>query len=120
MALGAGLIAVLSLGAAPRQKKTTDKSKAGAASTFDVQEAYRTTCQPCHGPEGNEPIKDMSLSDGEWKHGSSLTAIQTTITEGVKGTAMLPFRDKFTRPEIAALAKLVRSFDKTRTAPVKK
>jgi mono/diheme cytochrome c family protein len=108
--------AVLSLGAQQEKKNTKT-----AEPPFDVQEAYRTTCQPCHGPEGNAPIKDMSLADGEWKHGSSLSAIQATITNGVKDTPMVGFKDKFTRPQIAALAKLVRSFDKTaKKAPVKK
>jgi mono/diheme cytochrome c family protein len=110
-------VAVLSLAAA-QQKKPADKPPQPA---FDVHEAYRTTCQPCHGPDGNAPIKDMSFADGEWKHGSSLSAIQTTITEGVKGTPMVGFKDKFTGPQIAALAKLVRSFDKTaKKTPVKK
>jgi mono/diheme cytochrome c family protein len=35
-----------------------------------------------------------------------------TITNGVQGTMMLPFKDKLSAAEIAALASLVRSYDK--------
>ena len=53
----------------------------------------------------------MSLVDREWKHGTSTQQIAKTITEGIPGTAMLPNKDKFTKEEILALARLVRSFD---------
>jgi cytochrome c553 len=35
------------------------------------------------------------------------------IRNGVKGTAMLPFKSKLTDDQIVALAKHVRAFDKT-------
>ena len=53
----------------------------------------------------------MSLVDREWKHGTSTPEIAKTITDGVPGTAMLPNKDKFTKEEILALARLVRTFD---------
>jgi mono/diheme cytochrome c family protein len=71
---------------------------------------YRTICQPCHGPDGKAVLKDMILADAEWKHGTSQEAIVKTISEGVKGTAMLPFKSKLSKAEIVELAKLVRSF----------
>jgi hypothetical protein len=55
----------------------------------------------------------MSLVGREWKHGTSTQQIAKTITDGVAGTAMLPNKDKFTKEEILALARLVRSFDTT-------
>jgi mono/diheme cytochrome c family protein len=68
-------------------------------------------------------MKEMSLSDGEWKHGSTPQAVVKSISEGVKGTPMVAFKEKFTREEIAELARLVRSFDpklKSGAAPPKK
>ncbi|HXW06784.1 MAG TPA: c-type cytochrome [Vicinamibacterales bacterium] len=88
---------------APNPKPSAARAKA--------LENYERTCQPCHGPEGKSPLPNMSLADGEWKHGSSLAAIAKTITDGVPGTPMLPNKDKFTKAEIQELARLVRSFD---------
>lgn len=77
-----------------------------------AEEQYRTVCQPCHGVAGAGVLPLMSLSDGDWKHGSGVQDIAKSISDGVKGTAMMPFKDKFTRAEILELARLVRSFDK--------
>jgi mono/diheme cytochrome c family protein len=82
-------------------------------------ETYKTICLACHGPEGNAPVKEMSLADDEWKHGSTQAALVKTITEGVPGTAMLPFKDKLSRGEIVELAKLVKSFAPATKKPVK-
>ncbi len=99
------LLAAATLGAQAKgsPKKTPADAKA--------EENYAKICQPCHGPKGKSPLPMMSLVDGEWKHGSSTQQIAKTITEGVPGTAMLPNKDKLTKAEILALARLVRSFD---------
>jgi len=121
------LVAALAWGSAlvvtEAQKTPPAKAPAAdpAAAKAKAEEDYKTTCALCHGVDGNAAIKEMNFADGEWKHGSSVAAIAKTITEGVKGTAMLPFADKFSKQEILELAKLVRSFDKTtKKAPVKK
>ena len=75
-------------------------------------ELYVQLCQMCHMPDGNAAIKDMNFADGEWLHGSSIKELMETITNGVQGTAMMPFKGQFTEGEIAALARKVRSFDK--------
>ena len=54
---------------------------------------------------------NMSFADGEWRHGSSIKEVETTIREGVEGTAMLPMKGKLTDEEIAAMARFVRLFD---------
>ena len=121
-------VAVLVWGSAwavAEAQKTSPPTKAPAAkdatAKVTAEENYKTTCALCHGMDGAAAIKEMNFADGEWKHGSSVSAIAKTITEGVKGTAMLPFGDKFSKQEILELAKLVRSFDKTtKKAPVKK
>lgn len=79
----------------------------------EVAELYRSTCQPCHGPDGDSVLKPLSFVDHEWKHGSRTQDIARVIAEGVEATAMLPFKEKLTKEEILALARLVRSFDKS-------
>ena len=89
---------------------------AAAVPRAKALELYAATCQPCHGPNGvaPEPLKQQSFAGrGTWKHGSRPQDIVKTITEGVPGTAMLPFKGRLQPDEIAALAALVRSFDKT-------
>ena len=54
----------------------------------------------------------MNFADGEWKNGSRMKDIARVITDGVKGSAMMPFKDKLSEAEILALAKYVRAFDK--------
>jgi mono/diheme cytochrome c family protein len=77
-------------------------------------ELYTTNCQVCHGPEGKgTPLMQGSAFLGrKWKHGTTQAAMVKTITNGVQGTMMLPFKDKLSAAEIAALASLVRSYDK--------
>ena len=109
--------AVATVGA---QQKAPPKGKAAAKPT--AEENYAKTCQVCHGVQGKSPLPTMSLADGEWKHGSSVQQIAKVITEGVPGTAMLPNKDKLSKEEIQALARLVRTFDpklKPKKAPPK-
>ena len=77
-------------------------------------ELYTANCQVCHGPSGaGTPLmKDSAFNGRKWKHGTTQAAMVKTITNGVQGTMMLPFKDKLTGEEIAALAALVRSYDK--------
>jgi mono/diheme cytochrome c family protein len=86
-------------------------------------ELFTNNCQVCHGPEGTgSPLTKGSAFVGrKWKHGSTQAAVVKTITNGVPGTLMMPFKDKFTPEEIAALASLVRSYDaKLKAAGAKK
>jgi cytochrome c oxidase cbb3-type subunit 3 len=76
-------------------------------------ELYETKCMACHMPEGKALLKDMSLADNEWKHGSKVADIVKVIRDGVEGTPMLPFKELLSKTEIEALARYVRAFDKT-------
>jgi mono/diheme cytochrome c family protein len=111
-----GLVATL--GAATAAQKPAPKPKPSAAREKAL-ENYQRTCQPCHGVEGQSALPNMSLADGEWKHGSTLAEIARTITDGVPGTPMLPNKDKFTKAEIQELARLVQSFGPKLTPPKK-
>ncbi|MPY88468.1 MAG: c-type cytochrome [Luteitalea sp.] len=77
----------------------------------EVEQAYTMRCVACHGADGNSQLPDMSFTDGVWKHGSSEEDIAKIITEGVPGTAMMPFEAQLSPEEIQALAKYVRQFD---------
>ena len=62
----------------------------------------------------------MNFADGKWKHGSTPKQSRQVITNGVPGTAMMSFKERFSEQEILALAKYVRAFDKThKAAPAK-
>ena len=92
------------------------QARGPAVSRAKALEIYTATCQPCHGPNGVAPeaMKQQSFAGrGTWKHGSRPPDIVKTITDGVPGTAMLPFKGRLSPEEIAALASLVRSYDKT-------
>jgi cytochrome c oxidase cbb3-type subunit 3 len=94
------LVAALAAG-----QETVSKEKA--------QQLYTANCQACHGPQGkgSEIIKGSAFVKRPWKHGTTEAEMVQTITEGVKGTMMLPFKERLKPEEIAALAALVRSFD---------
>ena len=78
-----------------------------------VAELYKTNCQACHMADGNAALEPMNFADGKWRHGSSVASLAKVITNGVPGTAMMPFKTRFSEKEIVALAKYVRAFDKT-------
>ena len=96
------ILAALSLGAA-----------AFAEDNAAILEVYKAKCFACHLADGNAPMKEMNLADGEWKHGSKTADIIKVIEEGSPGTAMLSFKAQLTPEEIEGLARYVRSFDKT-------
>jgi mono/diheme cytochrome c family protein len=83
-----------------------------AGETRPAADLYKTNCQPCHMADGNAALEPMNFADGKWKHGSSVAEVAKTITNGVPGTAMVPFQGRFTEQEIVGLAKYVRAFDK--------
>jgi mono/diheme cytochrome c family protein len=72
---------------------------------------YRLHCQMCHGANGKAPIPEMAMVGRKWKHGTSSAQMAKIISEGVKGTAMKPFKGKLKPEQILALAKHVRAFD---------
>jgi mono/diheme cytochrome c family protein len=88
-------------------------SPAVSAEDEATLELYKTKCQACHLADGNAPMKEMNFADGEWKHGSKVADIVKVIEEGAPGTAMLSFKAQLTPEEIDALARYVRTFDKT-------
>jgi cytochrome c oxidase cbb3-type subunit 3 len=96
---------------------------AGAADVYKPSEAtlelYKAKCQQCHMADGNSPLEPLNFADGKWIHGDKIEDIAKIISEGAPGTAMLPFNSQLTPEEIQALARYVRSFDKTPVKEVK-
>jgi cytochrome c oxidase cbb3-type subunit 3 len=113
---GAALALTLAATARPAAQSAdgaAKPAKAAKAAAVDAKAVYEAKCQVCHMADGNsQMMPNMSFADGVWKHGATLKAVQTTITNGVAGTAMMPFKEQLTPAEIAALAKFVRKFDK--------
>jgi len=83
-----------------------------------AEENYKAVCQPCHMADGNAALEPMNFADGKWKHGTTVQGLAKVITDGVPGTAMMPFKTRFSEQEILELAKYVRRFDpKLKGAP---
>ena len=85
---GAALAMALSVTATPAAQAPDAAAKPSTA--VNAQELYKAKCQVCHMADGNSQIMpNMSFADGIWKHGATLKAVQTTIADGVAGTAMI-------------------------------
>jgi len=88
--------------------------KPPATSNRPAAELYKSNCVMCHMPDGNAAIPQMNFADGKWAHGTTPAQLAKVITNGVPGTAMMSFNERFSDKEILALAKYVMTFDKTR------
>jgi mono/diheme cytochrome c family protein len=90
----------------------TIRAQAADTAAPDATALYKKHCVMCHAANGDSKMPGMSFTDGVWKHGSSVKEVSAIIHDGVKGTAMLPFKNKLSDAEIETLAKYVRAFDK--------
>lgn len=75
-----------------------------------TRDLYVANCQMCHGVDGRAPLKEMGFVGRVWKTKTAAEAVKI-ITNGVPGTAMLPFGGKLTKDQVMALARYVRSLD---------
>ena len=66
-----------------------------------AEELYKANCVMCHMPDGNAAIPNMNFADGKWLHGSTPAQLAKVITNGVPGTAMMAFKERFSDAEIA-------------------
>lgn len=85
----------------------------GAKPAVDAAALYKSKCQACHLANGDNKNANMSFADGVWRHGSSVKEVSGVIRNGVKGTLMQAYKARLTDPEIEALARYVRAFDKS-------
>ncbi len=64
---------------------------------------YKTRCVICHNAEGKSPNTRMRFADHEWKHGDKPEQIVKVVAEGVKGTAMMGFKNRLNEDDIKAV-----------------
>ena len=79
---------------------------------------FKTNCASCHGASGggdgsaakalNPKPRNFKKGLKGFKYGTSLAAIKKTISEGVKGTGMPPWKYSLKPAQIDAVAKYVR------------
>jgi mono/diheme cytochrome c family protein len=107
-------VCVVTIAVAMSADTVSAQAKPAAVTKAEAVALYNTHCQICHGAGGTgSPLMAGSAFVGrKWKHGTTPQAIVKTITNGVPQTAMLPFKGRLTPEEIAAVATLVRSYDK--------
>ncbi len=67
---------------------------------------YQEYCVACHGPD-LKGSQAMSLVDGKWHYGATREAIIHNITEGIEGTAMIPWGMMLSETEIKAATAFV-------------
>lgn len=81
------------------------------------EQIFKTTCVSCHGANGkgdgiaasglNPKPRNFTSKTEKWVNGPSLSGIFTTLSEGVKGSAMVAF-DTFSPKQKFALAQYIR------------
>lgn len=67
---------------------------------------YTAQCSACHGPAG-DAVAGVDLRAGRFKRVSSDADLRSTVTTGIPGTAMPPF--KFDASELAGIVAYVRN-----------
>lgn len=88
------------------------------AQAADGAEIWSKKCASCHGKTGagdtkmGQKHKVEDMTDAGWQTSHSDDKIRKAIVEGVKGTKMKAFGDKYSAEEIDALVKLIRTFKK--------
>lgn len=63
------------------------------------QEIFNTNCAPCHGQDGTGVVPGALDLTGEYAAGLSDTYMFFRVSEGVRGTAMPPWKDRLTEEE---------------------
>jgi mono/diheme cytochrome c family protein len=107
----AAAAATVALGLAAAGSPAAAQASKAQGKAPAAKELYVSNCQMCHGPDGKAAIPAMSFVGRKWRTKTHAEAVKT-ITEGVPGTVMMPFKGKLTAAEISALARYVRSLDK--------
>jgi len=112
LAAGAGAAVAHGATAGDTQAAQAKAEASGGVDEAQIAAVYKTKCSVCHAADGNSPLPNMSFADGVWKHGTTVKEMVNTISNGVPGTAMMPFKTQLKPEEIEGLARYVRKFDK--------
>lgn len=84
-----------------------------------ARKTYATTCSMCHKPDGTgyASIKTADFTDQHWQATHTDSQLITAISNGVKGTVMLSFKNQLTSQQINDLLHcVIRRFGKQPTA----
>lgn len=82
-----------------------------AANAPNGGDIFREKCSMCHGVDGTgfPAIKTPNFTDAKWQKAHSDKELMSAIENGVKGTAMVSFKDKLSHQEMTAVLKYIRS-----------
>jgi cytochrome c oxidase cbb3-type subunit III len=82
-----------------------------AAKTPNGADIFREKCSMCHGIDGKgyAALKTPDFTDPKWHAAHPDKELMNAIADGVKGTAMVSFKDKLSQQEMTAVLKFVRS-----------
>lgn len=100
----AAIIAGCSLGA---ESQAQNAAPDNAELLKQGAEIFKARCSLCHLPEGQSPNKRMRLNDKAWEHGGKPEEIRKVVIEGVKGTAMMGFKNRLKEDQINAVTAYV-------------
>jgi mono/diheme cytochrome c family protein len=109
------LAVVLLLAQAALPSHTPVHHPAAAADVTPADELFGRRCTICHGFDGKghtsrgEEFGVPDFSSAEWQKKTSDEQIIHVITYGGKKRAMMPFADRLTTAEIAAMVPFLRS-----------
>jgi len=78
------------------------------------RDIYINYCSACHGQK-LEGGRAPSLLDGKWKHGQTKKAIRKSISEGVAGTEMMPWKNMLTSRQIDQVVDYLISLKRTKS-----
>jgi len=105
---GFALLCLVLLAAAwPPESKAQGADEAKADLIKRGGQVYKTRCQLCHLAEGKAPTKNMRFSDDEWRHGNKPEDVEKVVAAGVKGTAMMGFKNRLKPEDIKAVSAYV-------------
>ncbi len=84
-----------------------------AASKNPAADLYKSKCAMCHGSDGKglSPLHTPDFTDPKWQKEHSDQYIVDAITNGTKGTMMLPFGGKLKPAQIQELLHYIRSLN---------
>lgn len=74
-----------------------------------ARKTYTTTCSMCHRADGKgyKAIKTADFTDQSWQAAHKDSELVSAISNGVKGTSMVSFKDQFSTQEIKDLVNCV-------------
>lgn len=87
-----------------------------AASTPSGADIFSQKCSMCHGVDGKgyPALKTPNFTDAKWQAAHPDKELMDAIENGVKGTAMVSFKDKLSHQEMVAVLKYIRSLGATK------